>query len=426
MRRKKIKYLMVLVAIIAAIPNLAEAQTLISSPYSRYGIGNVNLFNNAINNAMGGVGYAFKRNNSVNYMNPASYAGVDTTSLVFDIGFYTEWLTLSTNEYKSKGNNTNLSHILLAFPVGNKFKFALGLLPMSTVNFTTSETIIDTSVGTHEKTYTGDGGLNKAIFGLAYSPIKNLSIGANFEYIFGNYYKASSISFPDSSYMFSSRVENNYHVKAFNINFGLQYFHPLKNGDNIGIGIVYTPPIKLPTDNVLSRYTYTTTAAIDYLQDSVLDENSTNSIKYPSTIGVGFSYERPNKFFVGLDGKYVSWSDFLFQSDIANTNLVNNFKVSIGGEWKPNAYGNFFQKSVYRLGFSFDNGMLKLYNTRIQQIGISCGAGFPIKKSNTMINLSLEYLKRGTTDNNLIKEDYFRIGLSFSAKDLWFFQRKYQ
>ena len=219
MLRKKIKYLMVLVAIIASIPNLAEAQTLISSPYSRYGIGNVNLFNNAINNAMGGVGYAFKRNNSVNYMNPASYAGVDTTSLVFDIGFYTEWLTLSTNEYKSKGNNTNLSHILLAFPVGNKFKVALGLLPMSTVNFTTSETIIDTSVGTHEKTYTGDGGLNKAIIGLAYSPIKNLSIGANFEYIFGNYYKSSSVSFPDSSYMFSSRVENNYHVKTFYVNF---------------------------------------------------------------------------------------------------------------------------------------------------------------------------------------------------------------
>ncbi|MFA6201008.1 MAG: hypothetical protein WC679_11450 [Bacteroidales bacterium] len=426
MLRKRIKYLMVLVAIIVTLPNLVEAQTTISSPYSRYGIGNTNLFDNAINNAMGGVGYAYKRNNSVNYMNPASYAGVDTTSLVFDIGFYTEWVTLSSDKYKSTGNNTNLSHILMAFPIGSKFKVALGLIPMSSVNFTTTKDSVSPEVGKYEETYAADGGLNKALLGFAYSPIKNLSIGINLEYIFGNYYKSSTTSFPDSSYMFSSRVENNYHVKAFNINFGVQYFHPLSNGDNIGIGIVYNPPIKYPTDNILSRYTFTTSAGLEYLQDSVLDETTTDKIKYPSSMGLGLSYERPNKFFVGIDGKYVSWSNFLFQSDYPNTNLVNNLKLAVGGEWKPNAYGNYFQKSIYRLGFSYDDGMLELYNTRIKQIGISCGIGLPIKKSNTMVNLSFEYLKRGTIDNSLIKEDYFRVGLSFSAKDLWFFKRKYQ
>ncbi|MDD2489093.1 MAG: hypothetical protein PHD62_06480, partial [Bacteroidales bacterium] len=90
------------------------------------------------------------------------------------------------------------------------------------------------------------------------------------------------------------------------------------------------------------------------------------------------------------------------------------------------AYGSFFKKSIYRFGFFYDDGMLEFNNTRINQYGISCGFGFPIKKSNTMINLSLEYIKRGTTQNNLIQEDYFRLGLSFSAKDLWFFKRKYQ
>ena len=43
-----------------------------------------------------------------------------------------------------------------------------------------------------------------------------------------------------------------------------------------------------------------------------------------------------------------------------------------------------------------------------------------------MINLSFEYLNKGTKENNLIEEDYFRIGLSFTAKDLRFFKRKYQ
>lgn len=426
MHKIRIIYLFVFVAIIASFPNRAQAQTSISTPYSRFGIGNVNIFNNPINNAMGGVGYGFLRNNSINYMNPASYAGIDTTSLVFDIGFYSEWLSIKTDKYKSTGNNTSLSHILIGFPVGSKLKFALGIMPLSSVNFTTIKDSISPETGKYRETYTADGGLNKAALGFAYEPIKNLSFGVNFEYVFGNYYKASTISFPDSSYMFSSRVENNYHVRAFNLSFGVQYFQPLKNGDRLGVGIVYDYLSKFPTDNILSSYTFTTSAGLEYLKDSILEIKTNNSITYPSIIGLGFSYERPNKFFFGIDGRYETWSDFLFQKNYQNNNLVNNLKISVGGEWKPDAYGSFFKKSIYRFGFFYDDGMLEFNNTRINQYGISCGFGFPIKKSNTMINLSLEYIKRGTTQNDLIQEDYFRLGLSFSAKDLWFFKRKYQ
>ena len=107
--------------------------------------------------------------------------------------------------------------------------------------------------------------------------------------------------------------------------------------------------------------------------------------------------------------------------------FLNNFKVSLGGEWRPDIYGNYFQKSIYRFGVFYDNGMLEFNNNnRINEMGVSFGIGLPIKKSNTMINLSFEYLNKGTKENNLIEEDYFRIGLSFSAKDLWFFKRKYQ
>ncbi len=425
--KRKIQYLIVVVAIIFAIlPDISKAQSSISSPYSRFGIGETNIFNNAINNAMGGTGYAYRRNNSINYINPASYAGVDTTSLVFDIGFYSQWVNLSNKEYSSRGNKTSLSHILIGFPVGHKFKFALGVIPMSSVEFSTSETIIDSTLGKHTKSYESLGGLNKALLGATFVPVNNLSFGVNLEYVFGNYYKSSTISFPDSVYMYSSRVENNYHINALNLNLGLQYFHPLKNGDRIGLGIVYDFLSKFPTDNILSRYTFTTNAGLEYLKDSIHKEESKNSIQYPSTIGLGLSYEKPNKFFVGLDGRYMTWSDFKFQTDYVNTNFVNSLKLSLGGEWRPDIYGNYFQKSIYRFGLFYDNGMLEFNNSRINEIGISCGIGLPIKKSNTVINISFEYINKGTTENNLIKEDYFRIGLSFSAKDLWFFKRKYQ
>ncbi len=63
-----------------------SAQNTISSPYTKYGIGEMNLYTNAINASMGGVGYAMRRNNMVNFKNPASYSDVDTTSFDYDIG----------------------------------------------------------------------------------------------------------------------------------------------------------------------------------------------------------------------------------------------------------------------------------------------------------------------------------------------------
>lgn len=424
---RKLYFVIVIVTIIfVTIPNFSIAQSSISSPYSRFGIGETNIFNNPINNAMGGVGYTYSRNNSINYLNPASYAGIDTTSLVFDVGFYSEWVTLSNNSYKSNGNKTSLSHIFIGFPIGNKFKFALGIIPMSSVEFNTSETIIDSIIGKYTKSYESLGGLNKALLGASFSPIKNLSFGVNLEYIFGNYYKSSTIAFPDSTYMYSSRVENNYHVNVFNFSLGLQYFQPLPNGDKIGLGAIYDFASKFPTDNIISRYTFTSSAGNEYMKDSIHKETSSNSIQYPSTIGVGLSYEKTNKLYVGIDGRYINWSDFKFQSDYINTNFVNNLKISIGGEWKPDAYGSYFQKAVYRFGAFYDNGMLEFNNNRINELGVSFGIGLPIKKSNTLINISFEYINKGTKENDLIKEDYFRLGLSFSAKDLWFFKRKYQ
>src|SRR5574344_59212 len=280
------------------------------------------------------------------------------------------------------------------------------LLPFSQVNFTSSVDTV-TDAGYYKTTYNGDGGLSTALLGMAYKPLNNLSIGANFEYVFGNYYKASTIDFPDSSYIYSTRIEKNYHVKALNINFGLQYYIPLKNGDRIGLAATYNLPMKFPSDNVEKRYNFYTSADVEYEVDSIFSESQNNHISYPASYGFGLSYERDNKFYVGLDGKYTSWKNFLMQSDYTNLNLVNNFNLSLGGAWRPDIYSaSFLKKMVYRAGLSYNNGMIDLYDTRIKQIGVSCGFGIPIKKTNTMINLSLEYLRNGTTANNLILENY--------------------
>src|SRR5574344_2731911 len=129
------KYCFALIAICLLFASTLQAQTNLSSPYSRYGIGNTNLFNNAVHNAMGNVGLTYRTNNSVNYLNPASYTATDTTSLIFDMGFYTAWINQKEGSFTSSGNNTSLSHIMMAFPIGQKIGMAIGIMPFSDVNF---------------------------------------------------------------------------------------------------------------------------------------------------------------------------------------------------------------------------------------------------------------------------------------------------
>src|SRR5574344_1594248 len=133
--RNTVRYLLSFVLLFSFFEiGIVEGQTNLSSPYSRYGIGNTNLFNNAVNNAMGNVGLTYRRNNSVNYLNPASYTATDTTSLVFDMGFYTAWINQKEGSFTSSGNNTSLSHIMMAFPIGQKIGMAIGIMPFSDVN----------------------------------------------------------------------------------------------------------------------------------------------------------------------------------------------------------------------------------------------------------------------------------------------------
>jgi hypothetical protein len=42
----------------------------------------------------------------------------------------------------------------------------------------------------------------------------------------------------------------------------------------------------------------------------------------------------------------------------------------------------------------------------------------------TVVNIAFEYMKRGNNDN-LLKENAFRLSLGFSLSDFWFIKRKY-
>jgi hypothetical protein len=63
-----------------------QGQKLVNSPYSRFNIGTLAPVGSFRSLGMGGVGTAFRSNNTIYSSNPASYSSLDTNSFVFDFG----------------------------------------------------------------------------------------------------------------------------------------------------------------------------------------------------------------------------------------------------------------------------------------------------------------------------------------------------
>ncbi|MGP1514690.1 MAG: hypothetical protein ACTTJH_01890 [Bacteroidales bacterium] len=418
--------------------NITNAQYSISSPYSRFGVGYDNAGKSATLLSMGGVGYALAKDNEINLQNAASFSAVGQQSFVFNMGFDLIWRNLSNRIKSSDAFVASLSSIAIAFPILDRLKIGAYLSPLTDVNYLGSDTIL--SDINRVKTFNGNGGIDKVGLGLSYQPIKtlkhNLSIGANLSYKFGNIYRSSSLEFltkkdsvgglHDTIGFFDNKVEKNYNISSFGIDFGMLYFYTLNNSDKVGIGITFTPEHRLHADKKQMFYTYYTYGTIKYVQDTLSYSKKDIKIKMPMKIGLGLSYDRSNKLFAEIDFTYTQWSKFDFEMQEANL-LKDSWLVNMGMEYIPNISGNmYYEKVAYRLGMHYDNGHIFLQNKRITDIGISLGIALPIKKLGTKINIGFEYGTQGTAENNLIKENYFRISLSLSAKDRWFVKRRYQ
>ncbi len=56
------------------------------TPYSLFGIGDINRPGSAYNQAMGGIGIGIRENRNINFLNPASFTKRDTLSFMMDFG----------------------------------------------------------------------------------------------------------------------------------------------------------------------------------------------------------------------------------------------------------------------------------------------------------------------------------------------------
>jgi len=426
MSKRPISYFCFSILFLLSLNLSSYSQIRLASPYSRFGIGDLNDNNNSWNLSMGGSSIAFRSPYHINYGNPASYTAFDSLSFIFEGGFNMDIIKLTSNVQSENRNFASVGYLLFGMPVTKWWRTSIGLVPFSNVGYNIA------SAGQVDKTnilrvYSGSGGVNRFYWGNAFKILKNLSIGVNASYLFGSMNRESTILFPDSLFFANYKFENHITMNDLYFNFGVQYTARLKNDLKMTIGGVYANQSKMAAKtDMLAKTFFFGGGGSEVVKDTIaFADNFGGNIVIPVMFGLGLSLDKSDKWTVGTDFKWQNWKKF--RAFNLSDSLVNSYSVSVGAEFVPdiNSYSNYLKRIRYRLGFLYNRTYLQLFGKHLNEYAITVGFGAPVRGMKTALNVSLQVGSRGTTEANLIRETYFRFTIGFSIYEKWFVKRKY-
>lgn len=425
---KNLKQVALLLLILIATS--ASAQTSGNSPYAQYGVGILKSPLLPQTRAMGGISAGIRKPggySNINLANPASYSSIDLTT--FDVGIYTGLRELSTDSKSQKSFNGTLSHVAFAIPITRGSAFSFGLLPFSDFGYNYRTAPKNTDISSASTVYSGEGGLSKVYLGYGFKIAKNLSLGFNAAYLFGNLKETNSLEFPQDPTAFNSSFRKSRSVGGLSLDYGLQYTVTASKTSRIILGYSGNAGSKVNSKLSQLSNTYRYANGDRYTTDTIQFSDGVQSkISMPFTHTAGFVYEKTNKWLVGADFTVGQWSSF--RDGNINPGLKDSYGVNFGAQITPDitAVSNYLKLVDYRFGFKYDKTYIGIQNNDIKQMALTFGFGFPLPSNRSTfykINLSAELGQQGSHANNLVRERFVNINLGFTMNDRWFVKPKF-
>lgn len=422
----------ILVAILLITSVGVTAQRTSSSPYSFFGFGDEFSPKTVEQSSMGGIGVAFNHYKYLNFTNPAAYANLRYTT--YSLGMLNNDLTIKNGDVKQNANSTSLSYFAIAFPVGTKVGFSVGIQPVSSVGYSLSNSVVNNDITEKVTLFTGDGGVNRFYGSFGVKIFKEFSLGLEFDYKFGNIENSVTEQVIDATLATKNKEATN--VTGGSVTLGAQYQKELKNKLILSAGSTFRFGNNLSVTGTETEYSLSFSGSgAEFVRDSRDTISIDGKYNLPLKTILGFGVGKFDKWYVGLE--------YENQAQITTTGFLNNASkafayeksnsFSLGGFYLPkiNSISSYWDRVTYRAGIRFEKTGLLVDGsgnstnfTQIDDFGISFGLGLPLKQLSN-VNMGFEFGKRGTANNNLIQENYFNFRLSLSLTDTnWFKKRK--
>lgn len=410
------------------------------SPYTKFGIGNITPSETAITAGMGGIGVAMRNNKYINVTNPAAVTARDSLAFMGDYGItqnnsYYDQAFANGARLSSVHNTFNIGNFVMSFPIWKSSAFMIGISPYGNVGYdfemvNTDPASIGYSGNITDK-YSGIGSIYQLYVGAGVTFWRRMSIGAQFDYYFGNIEKSVNRTFQSSSYS-SIYYGNQMFIRGFGCKIGLQYEQPIVN-DRMVFGVTGRIPTNLNGGDLKVMYISQSSVVTGLDTASI----AMNALQIPAEISAGISYYHEDKFSAEVNYSYADWRNS--GMDVVSGFAVTNFtasvaqRVNVGFEYTPNRSDiRYYMKRVsYRLGGYYKQDYFKYSGHMVEDWGVTIGATFPIFRWYNGITIALNYGQRGnlnnpTTNYSPIRENYFKISASLNIFDIWFIKPKYE
>ncbi len=411
------RWINILFILLFTLSFAATAQTVVS-PYSSNGLGELSFSGMPHNLAMGETGIATPTFWHINNVNPALAAFNTLTS--FQVGFQGDIRGFTTLDASDSDGTAGLRYLNISFPIiSGKWSSAVALLPYSTVNydFFSRQTITGTDLESINA-FAGEGGLSRLDWTNGVAITKDLSIGIKSSFVFGSVRNRlqSLVEGDDSPFIIIYNNEIAYADFAFQLGGFYRLKVNEKRAFNFGITYDLSTSLDGTRDEVFTRETGGTPIQ---RQEINLDQDET--FQLPTVLGFGISYQVLNKMTLTADITRGSGGEYS-----SNPNFRDDLKIGVGAEFVPDFTNvrSYWNRVFYRAGFTYKEIPYIVNDTDLNDIGLSFGATFPINAVST-IDSAFKFGWRGTTDNDLVQENYFQIVLGATINDRWFIKRRY-
>ena len=417
-----------------------QAQSTTASPYSFYGIGSLKFKGTVETRSMGRLSF-LTDSIHINLSNPATYAGHRFSALqdegqiiTYTVGGSRSTADLNSVNSTEKTANTSFDYLAVRFPTG-KFGLGFGLMPYTAVGYNLESLNENDELSSR---FNGEGGLNKVFLGLGYRFSEALRLGLEFQYNFGNVINQGVVYDYDNDgelLQYQSQEYNRSDLSGVSLTLGIHYDKKLSENLNLYAGATYSKNSKLTS---LNQRSYSTLRIIQASGQGVvvktitanLSDEGLNQTKLTlpsrSTVGVGIG--APQKWFIGTEVAFSKTSQFsnAFIS-IDNVSYEDAISYSLGGYFIPkfDSFRKYYRKVTYRAGLYKENTGMNINGKAIDEFGMSFGLGLPVSQFFSNANIGVEFGKRGTTDGNLIEEQFVNLQIGLSLNDRWFVKRKY-
>ena len=394
------------------------------SPYSQMGIGDVEdgFYNRT--SGLANTGIAYRSNRFLINNNPASFSALANQYFSMEMGIrgsFIQYTGSPVTPASTQSGDITFRRLAMGIKVTKNWGSSIGLVPFSTQNyeFNVPYYIQGTANESANHYYEGHGSVNKAYWANSYEFFHHLSIGVDAGYIFGQLNQKDIIQNYANGASETSTT-NNVNLQNLYMTYGMQVYSNIGKHWSFSLGGVFSQRADLlaaPTKVVLGSDSST-------LQNEQLPETY---LTLPNSYGAGLSVTHNDKYTWVADYRYQDWGSLKHNAYPGQGySIASSERGSVGFEISKKRifYNQRVELNYLQTGLYYGNSYLQINGKQIRDMGVTLGFGMNSLKSPLAYSIVFQYGIKGTTQNNLIRENYANVTFVINYGSIWYTKGK--